>query len=121
MYPLFLFSLAALAGYLPGLFAPANLFRIPACGIAALVISHGNLHFSSPIPAKTRDFHPEIWETPDIPENIHEDGVVSDTTDETTENEQAPAEEPKKATRAKRTAQTTEESQEEMSDLFFNN
>lgn len=59
--------------------------------------------------------------SPDIPENIDEDGVVSDTTDETAENEQAPTEEPKKATRAKRTAQTTEESQEEMSDMFFGN
>ena len=59
--------------------------------------------------------------SPDIPENIDEDGVVSDTTDETAENEQASAEEPKKATRAKRTAQTPEESQEEMSDMFFGN
>ena len=59
--------------------------------------------------------------SPDIPENIDEDGVVSGTTDETAENEQVSAEEPKKATRAKRTAQTTEESQEEMSDMFFGN
>ncbi len=59
--------------------------------------------------------------SPDIPENIDEDGVITDTTDETAKNEQAPTEEPKKATRAKRTTQTNEESQEEISDLFFGN
>lgn len=57
--------------------------------------------------------------SPDIPENIDEDGVIADTTDKTAESEQAPAEEPKKATRAKRTAQTNEEAPEEISDLFF--
>lgn len=59
--------------------------------------------------------------SPNIPENIDEDGVVSPTTSEPAETEEQPAEKPKKATKAKRTAQTTEESQEEMSDLFFNN
>lgn len=57
--------------------------------------------------------------SPDIPENIDEDGVIADTTDKTAESEQAPTEEPKKATRAKRTAQTNEEAPEEISDLFF--
>ena len=59
--------------------------------------------------------------SPDIPENIDEDGVIADTTDETVKNEEQPTNEPKKATKAKRTPQTNEESQEEISDLFFGN